>query len=526
MISYVPTHPAGRETGVFSRWDRQKCNPRRRSIMEQTLTDLFDGIDIVATSGTMGRTVSCLTTDSRRAMPGCLFFALPGQQTDGSFYIEEAVDRGAATIVSEQVRRAHAGVTFIQVRDARVAMAQVSRRFFGYPDQSLNLYGVTGSHGKTTTVHLIKHLLDASGGRAGMTGSISCDLGSRLVPSFRTTPESVELVGMMAQMKKAGLRDAVVEIDARGIRQQNVHGLDFGVIAFLNLTEDTGREEGSEEAAYAAIRRMFDREAGVLPRKAVIPLDSPWGRKLLEDLPEGVSAVTFGTSPEADVRASGIHVDCRGTRMRLTWPGGSSKVTLPLVGEHNARHFLAAVATCCAAGRNPGTFGKAMRSFPGVPGRMERIDEGQPYGVFVDHAHTETTLGNGLDALKEAGCGRVLAVFGCGGNRDRSRRAFMVKTVQERADFAWATADNPRGESLERIFDDMKKGVVEPAKIDFVNDRREAIRLALDTAREGDCVLLAGKGHESFQEMGDTLLPFDDRMVARELLSIRTTGDV
>ena len=493
--------------------------------MQQTLKTLFAGIDLAWFSGSLDRTVSRLTTDSRRVTPGCLFFALPGAQTDGSFFIEEAVDRGASAIVTEQDRRPHSGVTFIRVPDARMAMAQVARRFFEYPDRAVRLFGVTGSHGKTTAVHLLKHLLDSSGRAAGMTGSIRYDLGSRSVPSVRTTPESLELIGLIAEMKKVDIKEAVIEMDTVGIRHWNVYGLELGVMVFLNLSEDSARAEGSMDAARALMRRMFDGESGSVPEKAVVNIDDPWGRKLAEDISGRVPVISFGRSAEADVRATGVVADCRGTQLRLEWPEGSKDVELPMAGAYNVSHFLAAAAACYAYGRAPERFTRSLSSFPGVPGRMERIDEGQGFGVFVDYAHNEATLGRALDSLREVVDGRVLVVFGCGGDRERSHRGAVLRTVQERADYAWATADNPRGEPLERIFSDMRQGVVEPEKIAFVEDRREALRMALDSAAEGDCVVLAGKGHESFQEMGDTLLPFDDRMIARELLVMRRTGN-
>ncbi|MDE3084627.1 MAG: UDP-N-acetylmuramoyl-L-alanyl-D-glutamate--2,6-diaminopimelate ligase, partial [Verrucomicrobiota bacterium] len=239
--------------------------------------------------------------------------------------------------------------------------------------------------------------------------------------------------------------------------------------------------------------------------------------------------VTYGENPRADVRAENVTLNFKNTAFRLVWPalskaegpGGAAEVNSPLIGRYNVNNLLAAVATAWALGRDPQVFLPRLRSFPGVPGRMECIEEGQPFNVLVDYAHTDDALHNALGMLRAITPGRLFVVFGCGGNRDRTKRPLMVRAVQEFADFAWATADNPRGEPLAQIFSDMKTGVVAPEKITWVDDRRRAISVALDAARAGDSLLIAGKGHESYQEFADTVIPFDDRQVVRELIGIK-----
>jgi UDP-N-acetylmuramoyl-L-alanyl-D-glutamate--2,6-diaminopimelate ligase len=232
--------------------------------------------------------------------------------------------------------------------------------------------------------------------------------------------------------------------------------------------------------------------------------------------------VTFGESPRADVHAENLSLNFKNTTFRLVWPNGTMDVDSPLIGRYNVSNLLAAIATAWGLGRDPFVFLSRLRGFKGVPGRMERIEEGQAFNVLVDYAHTDDALRNALGMLRAITPGRLLVVFGCGGNRDRSKRPLMVKAVQEFADFAFATADNPRSESLVQIFDDMRAGATAPEKIAWVEDRRRAISLALDTAKEGDCLLIAGKGHESYQEFADTVIPFDDRQVVRELIGIKT----
>ncbi|HKB58003.1 MAG TPA: UDP-N-acetylmuramyl-tripeptide synthetase, partial [Lacunisphaera sp.] len=262
------------------------------------------------------------------------------------------------------------------------------------------------------------------------------------------------------------------------------------------------------------------------PAAAAINLDNPYGRQLAAATPKHVKVVTFGESPEAMVRAENLRLNFKNTQFRLVWPGGALELESPFIGRYNVSNLLAAFAACYALGRDPAVIAVRMKSFPGVPGRMERIEEGQPYNVLVDYAHTDDALRNALGMLRAVTPGRLFVVFGCGGNRDRLKRPLMTAVVQEFADFAWATADNPRTEALAQIFADMKTGVKSPEKITFVEDRRRAISLALDAAREGDCLLIAGKGHETYQEFADTIIPFDDRQVVRELIGIKNIKTV
>jgi len=261
-----------------------------------------------------------------------------------------------------------------------------------------------------------------------------------------------------------------------------------------------------------------------VPRVAVVNLDDPYGERLAAKIAAevpGSRLVTFGENPKAAIRAEQVELKFRGTAFRLAWPGDTAAVESPLVGRYNVSNFLAAAATTWALGRDPQTFVPRMRDFKGVPGRMERIEEGQPFNVLVDYAHTDDALRNALGMLRAITPGRLLVVFGCGGNRDKTKRPRMVSAVQEFADFAFATADNPRNEQVGAIFEDMKAGVTDPSKITWVDDRRRAISLALDSAKAGDSLLIAGKGHEGYQEFADTVIPFDDRQVVRELIGIK-----
>ena len=497
--------------------------PIRRRIfkMAPKLQDYFPADEIITVKGDLDRPISGLTMDSRRVVPGNLFFALPGLRTDGSGFIDEAINRGAIAVVTQKpVGLPHGRITFIQVADARATLARVAQRYYRFPDRELEVVGVTGTNGKTTVTHLIKHLLNGDQ-RLGLIGTVNYDLGARTVPSYKTTPESLDIFGMLAQMRDAGCRQAVMEVSSHGIDQKRVLGLQFRAVVFTNLTRDHLDYHRTLDAYFEVKARLFAGGAGTPPPVAIINLDDPYGRRLAAKMPPEVKVTTFGEHPDADVRAESVGLEFKRSVFRLVWPGGSIVVESPLIGRYNVSNLLAALATCHALGRDLTVLLPKLRSFKSVAGRMEPIEEGQPFNVLVDYAHTDDALRNALGMLRAVTPGRVLVVFGCGGNRDRTKRPLMTRAVQELADYAWATADNPRSEPLAQIFADMKQGVGAPEKITFIDERRRAISLALDAARPGDCLLIAGKGHESYQEFADTVIPFDDRQVVRELIAVK-----
>lgn len=490
--------------------------------MSQNLNDLLSGIDCREVKGSLDRPVTSLVIDSRRATPGCVFFALPGMRSDGTFFIDEAIGRGAVAVISGQSRQfTPSGVTSVQVSRPRAVLAEVSRRFYRAPDDDLNVIGVTGTNGKTTVTYLVKHLLTKPDEKVGLIGTISYDLGERTVPAFRTTPESVDVFGMLSQMRTAGCRYAAMEISSHGISQDRVRGLRLRTAAFLNLTRDHLDYHQSLEDYFQVKARLFTGEIGSLPEVAVINVDDPAGRRLLGMVPEGVRTITFGQAADAQIRGSGVELGFLSTSFTLHWPNGEVRIQSPLLGNYNLSNLLASLAICEATGREIVSVLPLLESFGGIPGRMERIANPFGFNVLVDYAHTDDALRNAVQMLRQITPGRLFVVFGCGGNRDRTKRPAMMTAVQETADFAWATADNPRKETIGAIFDDMRTGVIHPNRIQFVDDRRHAISLALDRAADGDCILIAGKGHESFQEFGDTIVPFDDRQVARELIEIK-----
>ncbi len=495
---------------------------RNLHAMAYTLSDLLTDDEILAVRGPLDRPVTGIVMDSRRVVPGNVFFALPGLRTDGGIHVAEALSRGAVAIVSVAAPAATpAKITFIQVADARAALARAARRVHRTPDRDLAVVGITGTNGKTTVAHLVKLFLEEQT-RVGLLGTISYDLGARTVPSFKTTPEAPDIFHLLAQMRDAGCREAVMEVSSHGIDQRRVLGLEFAAAVFTNLTQDHLDYHETLEAYFQVKARLFTGETGVVPPVSVVNIDDAHGRRLLDMIPANTSrVVTYGESAEAQIRAEDVELGFKETVFTLVWPEGRARVRSPVLGRYNVSNVLAAAATAYGLGRNPHAFLARLAVFPGVPGRMERIEEGQAFNVLVDYAHTDDALRNALGMLRAITPGRLLCVFGCGGNRDRAKRPLMVRAVEDCSDLALVTADNPRGETVAAIFDDMRVGVTRPEKFTWIEDRRRAISLALDMCRPGDCLLVAGKGHETYQEFTDTITPFDDRQVVRELIQLK-----
>ncbi|MEM8867906.1 MAG: UDP-N-acetylmuramoyl-L-alanyl-D-glutamate--2,6-diaminopimelate ligase [Verrucomicrobiota bacterium] len=516
--------PSSARQSYARRLSASKSDESRKQTLNPSLEDLVSGLDVRSRKGGGESRVTCLITDSRRVVPGALFFAIGGLRTDGNYFIEEAVDRGAVAIITEQDLGQRFPIPYLQVEDARSALAEISRVFYGEPDKSLNIAGITGTNGKTTVSMLTQHLLGGSD-RVGLLGTVRYDLGRRTLPSFRTTPESVDIYALLSQMVVNNCRDVVMEISSHGIDQKRVHGLGVEVAAFLNLSQDHIDYHQSMEAYYEVKRRLFTGEVGAAPQKRVINVDCPYGRRLCGELSEEGQTITFGFAEDADLRAENVVLRADGTSFDLVWDGQCESVQIPILGRYNVSNVLAALAICRAQGHQIENLLPMLGAFPGVSGRMERINLGQPFNVLVDYAHTDDALSNACGMLNEITEGRLIVVFGCGGNRDRGKRAPMLQAALNNADLVVATSDNPRAESLEQIFDDMQIGIGEEAQrtVRFIRDRRDAISEAFDLAQPGDCVLIAGKGHETFQEYDGTIIPFDDRDVAREL--IRLKGD-
>jgi len=483
-----------------------------------TLGTLLEGLPVLARSGDWRAHVACIVTDSRRVVPGALFFALDGLRSAGNRYIDQAVAHGAAAVVSGHPVAGIPAVDAAQVAAPRQVLAEVARRFHGHPERDLRLVGITGTNGKTTVASLLGHLLPRAEGRPwGVLGTVRYHLGSRSVPSYKTTPESADLAGFFAAMRDAGCAGAALEVSSHALDQERVHGFAFAVAAFTNLTRDHLDYHGDLAAYLRAKARLFDGSLGPRPTAAVLNADDPASDDLARACGP-VQPLTYGVSRPADLAARIQAMDLGGTRFSVRSGGREAAFSTRLPGAYNVANLLCALACCRALGHDPLALADAVADFPGVPGRMERVEAGQPFPVFVDYAHTDDALRHALGMLRAITPGRVLCVFGCGGDRDRGKRPEMTRAVSSLADLAWATADNPRREPLARIFADMRPGAGGPGAVAFVEDRREAVAAACAAARPGDCVLIAGKGHETTQEFAETVVPFDDREVARDVL--------
>lgn len=513
--------PASARAGHARRWQSAARKSDSSGYQQMGIRELFDGLAAAKKRLRKQTAVTCLITDSRRVVPGALFFAIEGLRKDGNHFIEEAVDRGALAVVTEQDLGPHFPIDFIQVPDVRQTLAEVAKRFYEEPDTKLEIAGVTGTNGKTTVSMLAQHLIGGSD-RIGLMGTVRYDLGRRTLPSFRTTPESVDVYALLSQMLVNDCKKAVMEISSHGIDQKRTYGLAVDVAAFLNLTQDHIDYHKSMEAYYQVKRRLFNGETGHRPSQAVINIDCPYGRRLIEDVEPDLPVTSFGLDHEATFRAEDVELSAEGARFTLVWPGGRAGISSPLLGRYNVSNLLAALAIAHVQGCRVDTLISRIATFPGVPGRMERIDEGQDFNVLVDYAHTDDALRHACGMLREITGGRLIVLFGCGGDRDRTKRAPMLQAVLDGADQVVVTADNPRSEALGQIFDDMREADRDKT-VEYIEDRKDAISHALDVAQPGDCVLVAGKGHEAYQEFGGTVIPFDDRMVARELLRIKQT---
>lgn len=460
--------------------------------------------------------VAGIAYDSRRVRPGYLFVAVPGHVADGHDFIPEALRAGATSLLVEHGEgNLPPGVAWARVPDSRRALAESAVCFYGRPADHLNLIGVTGTNGKTTTTHLIHTILCRAGLRTGLIGTIHAVIGDEVMPAERTTPESLDVQRLWRRMADAGASDIVMEVSSHALSLNRIDPADFAVTVFTNLTQDHLDFHHDMEDYFSAKALLFTGQPE--HALAVINADDAWGRRL-----EGMSrgrVVTYGCR-QGMVRAEGITVDRRGASFRLVSPWGSFPLCLKLTGLFNVYNALAAAATALARGITPGVVRDGLESVAGVAGRFERVDKGQEFTVIVDYAHTPDGLENALRAARRVTGGRVLAVFGCGGDRDRGKRSLMGRVSAELADFTTITSDNPRTEDPLSIIAQVEAGVKAVTdRYRVIPDRRTAIRATLQLACPEDIVVIAGKGHEDYQIIGGTKHPFDDRLVASEALA-------
>ena len=489
------------------------------------LTELLGGIRVIKLFSSMyGKmlltqdvSIRSIQYDSRRVERNDMFVAIRGTAIDGNRFVGDAIERGATVVVTDEDGAVpdtlfmHAGVIKVLVHDARIALAILAANLYGHPSRRMTLIGVTGTNGKTTTTHLIKSILEAGGKMTGLIGTIEYKIGDMTIPATHTTPESLELNRLLASMAEKGCSSAVMEVSSHSLAMNRVHGLEFQAGVFTNLTQDHLDFHGSMDAYFRAKKILFD---GLAPSAwAVLNADDPYSARMAD----GITArsIRFGSGQEAEITARDVTMTVQGTRMNVVTNSGTQPIASSLTGQFNVSNILAAYATGAALGIPAATIASGIAAVTSVRGRFEQIVSPTGWTAVVDYAHTPDALDNCLrtirDLLPAGGKSRVITVFGCGGDRDRGKRPVMGHIATQMSDVTIVTSDNPRKEEPQSIIDEVFRGVVPGSTAYREVDRRRAIAQALGLAKSGDVVLIAGKGHEDYQVIGEMKSHFDDR---------------
>lgn len=486
-----------------------------------TLRELLERVDTLSGSGDLDVEIGSVTSDSRLTGAGTLFVAVPGFQFDGASFIDAAVRRGAAAVVTEKHGLA-LPVPVVEVESARVALASIAANFHGRPAEKLSLVGVTGTSGKTTTTKMIESIFEQTGEPVGLIGTIEYRAGARREIADRTTPDATVLQQWFATMVDVGVKRAVMEVSSHALALRRTHGIVFTAAVFTNLSRDHFDFHAGFDDYFAVKKTLFD-QIDRSRRCAVVNVDDDYGRRLAAEL--GDAVMTFGRGAECDIHpANGFVSSFGGLQGVVATPAGEVKVESPLVGLPNLYNWMGAIGAALAAGVSLDVIEQGIRLLPGVRGRFESVPSPDGPAVLIDYAHKPDALEKLLHAVRSlAREGRVILVFGCGGDRDKGKRPEMGAIAGRLADLAIITSDNPRSEPPEAIVKAIEAGIesVEGARWETVVDRREAIARALEVAGNGDVVVVAGKGHENYQVVGDRVIHFDDREEVETLLKNR-----
>lgn len=490
------------------------------------LAELAKEINAIAASGQLEATAIDVTHDSRACAPGSVFVAIRGEKTDAHMFIAQAIERGAIAVISESAGPGENVPAWIQVESARAALARSAAAVHGHPSGRLKLVGVTGTNGKTTTAHLIDSIIRASQGASAIFGTISHRVANESAVALNTTPESADIQRMLDRAVTAGCKSAVMEVSSHAIEMHRADALRFAVAVFTNLTRDHLDFHRTMENYFAAKEKLFSGALGSQPGVSVINVDDEYGRRLFRTA-KG-DRISYGFGNRTDVGTDDFKLSAQGLVFTASTPKGSVEIFSALVGRFHVYNILAAVAAGLALEASLEDIARGVAECRTVSGRFEQVTlNGSgatvPFAVFVDYAHTDDALQNVLRTAREvAGGGRVITVFGCGGDRDRTKRAPMGEIAGTLSDVAIVTSDNPRTEDPEAIIADIEAGLAKNAHAHIkLTDRREAIFHAINEAREGDVVLIAGKGHETYQILGEQKIHFDDHEVAREAMKKR-----
>jgi UDP-N-acetylmuramoyl-L-alanyl-D-glutamate--2,6-diaminopimelate ligase len=480
------------------------------------LKELLLEIDVQSASGDLTSEVSGVQYDSRAVRTGSVFVAIHGEQVDGNRFIGQALENGAVAIVSEN--SSGTAPAWIQVASSRRALAQCAASFYQHPTTGMNLVGITGTNGKTTTAHLVDSISTSIGIPSALLGTIEYRMPGFQVRAERTTPEAPDLERIFSRALEAGCRCAVMEVSSHAIAMGRVEELDFNVVAFTNLTPEHLDFHPNIEDYFQTKKRLFTGLSGNPPRSAVLNRDdASFDRLSGAGSPEVLS---YGMNSDSDVYPLQCEIDGSGIKVDLATPSGKVSLNSPLLGRPNLYNIEAACGIGLSLGYSLDAIADGIRSLGIVPGRFENIDCGQAFRVLVDYAHTDDALAKVLDSAREITTGKVIVVFGAGGDRDRDKRRRMGEVAGKGSDLAVVTSDNPRNEAPLEIIGMIEDGLRSArGQYELVPDRRRAIATAIDVAESGDTVVIAGKGHETTQVIGDQILPFDDREVVRELLN-------
>lgn len=476
------------------------------------LKDLLPALNPLTIKGALNTLFSGIAYDSRQVKPGFIFVAIPGFKVDGHQYIAQAIKNGAVAVIVEN--SITSDIPTIQVANSRIALAQAAAMLYRHPARKLRLVGITGTNGKTTTTYLVAAIYKAAGQRTGLVGTIQNLIGSKELPATNTTPESLDLQQLLADMVNAGLTHGVMEVSSHALALHRTQGLHFDAAMFTNISQDHLDFHRDMEDYAAAKAKLFAAAS-----LAVINADDSQAARMIAASPGQV--VTYGLHQTADVGAKEIQVTAQGVSFTTTGKFGEHQLNLKLTGEFNVYNVLAAFTLGMAQGYDISLVKSALEEINGVAGRFELVDSGQPFGVVVDYAHTPDGLENVLKAAKGLTDKKLITVFGCGGDRDVSKRPLMGKIATSYSDLAIITSDNPRTEQADKIIADILTGVTnnDGRQYQVLPDRQEAIVAAINAAAPGDIVMIAGKGHENYQIIGTTKYNFDDRIEAQKALT-------
>jgi len=478
------------------------------------LRQLLKDVHVRARSVDLDAEVTNVTADSRLVVPGALFVAIPGFKTDGANFIDAAIRKGASAIVGES------SAASVQVDDARAALSLIAANFYGRPASKLSLVGVTGTSGKTTTTKMIESIFDSAGAPVGLIGTIEYRAGDERLMADRTTPDAVVLQQWFAKMVDAGVRNAVMEVSSHALALKRTYGIHFAAAVFTNLSQDHFDFHKDFEDYFAAKRILFD-QIDRTRKTAIVNIDDEYGRRLANEL--GDCVVSFGRGANADIHPlDGFEISVRGLNGRVVTPSGEVRIESRLLGAPNLYNWLGAIGAAQAVGIDVATIEAGIRNLAAVRGRFEYVESDGGPTVIVDYAHKPDALEKLLQAVRDLAKGRrVVLIVGCGGDRDKDKRPKMGAIAARLADYTILTSDNPRGEKPEAILDDIEAGMRGAANYTRIADRREAIRRTIAEASDEDVVVIAGKGHEPYQVIGDQVIHFDDREEAERELKTR-----